>query len=164
MTDFLTQLIKCFIGEENEISEWHSLIDNIKQKSRDMDESFLDKPPYMIFIDNAHNMCPTSWQLLEKVIEESYRLVVVLLVQSDDMDRMRIDPQSISTFERVYDNIFERIDVVEKDLPRLSVDELNDILKIYGQKYKMTYKKEMDDMTKIIDYNNTIKDDVMGAR
>ena len=77
---------------------------------------------------------------------------------------MRIDPQSISTFERVYDNIVERIDVVEKDLPRLSVDELNDILKIYGQKYKMTYKKEMDDMTKIIDYNNTIKDDVMGAR
>ena len=80
MTDFLTQLIKCFIGEENEVSEWHSLIDNTKQKSRDMDESFLDKPPYMIFIDNAHNMCPTSWQLLEKVIEESYRLVVVLLV------------------------------------------------------------------------------------
>ena len=28
----------------------------------------------------------------------------------------------------------------------------------------MSYKKEMDDMTKIIDYTNTIKDDEMGAR
>lgn len=59
-------MIKCFIGEENEISEWNSIMDTTKNKmSRgDIDDSFLDKPPYMIFIDNAHNMCPTSWLLL----------------------------------------------------------------------------------------------------
>lgn len=116
----MTQLIKCFIGEENEISEWHSLMDTTRQRSRDLDESFLEKPPYMIVIDNAHNMCPTSWQLLASVLEDSYRIVFVLLVQSDDMDRMRISPGSISAFEEVYDFIVERIEVVEKDLPRLS--------------------------------------------
>ena len=68
-------------------------------RSRDLDNSFIDKPPYMIFIDNAHNMCPTSWLLLHNLLEESYRLVVILLVQSDDMDRMRIDLQSINQFE-----------------------------------------------------------------
>ena len=90
--DFLTQLIKCFIGEENDVSEWHSQLDNTRQRSRDFDDSFMEKPPYMIFIDNAHNMCPTSWQLLSSLIEDSYRIVFVLLVQSDDMDRMRINP------------------------------------------------------------------------
>ena len=63
----------------------------------------------------------------------------------------------------MYDEIVERIDVVEKDLPRLTQEQLSDILKSYSQKYKMSYKKEMDDMTKIIDYDNTIKDDDMGS-
>ena len=65
-------------------------------------------------------MCPTSWMLLEEIMTECYRLVVILLVQSDDMDRMKINEQSIGTFEQVFDAISDRIDVVEKDLPRLN--------------------------------------------
>ena len=143
MIDFLTQLIKCLIGEQNEISDWHSFMENSRMKSRDMDNSFIDKPPFMIFIDNAHNMCPTSWLLLQQVLEESYRLVVILLVQSDDMDRMKIDPQSIGIFEQVYDGLVERLDVVEKDLPRLTAEQLNEVIKSYNTRYKESYKKEM---------------------
>ena len=58
--------------------------------------------------------------LLEEIMTECYRLVVILLVQSDDMDRMKINEQSIGTFEQVFDAISDRIDVVEKDLPRLN--------------------------------------------
>ena len=64
----------------------------------------------------------------------------------------------------MYDELVERLDVVEKDLPRLTAEQLSDVIKSYSQRYKLSYKKEMDDMTKIIDYNNTIKDDEMGAR
>ena len=88
----------------------------------------------------------------------------MLLVQSDDMDRMRIDSQSVQTFEQVYDEIVERLDVVEKDLPRLNKEQLSEVIKSYSQIYKMSYKKEMDNMTKIIDYSLTIKDDEMGTR
>ena len=88
-------------------------------------------------------MCPTSWLLLQQVLEESYRLVVILLVQSDDMDRMKIDPQSIDIFEQVYDGLVERLDVVEKDLPRLTAEQLNEVIKSYNTRYKESYKKEM---------------------
>ena len=64
----------------------------------------------------------------------------------------------------MYDELVERLDVVEKDLPRLTAEQLSDVIKSYSQRYKLSYKKEMDDMTKIIDYNHTIKDDEMGAR
>lgn len=37
--------------------------------------------------------------MIENVLEETYRLVIILLVQSDDMDRMRIHPDSVVAFE-----------------------------------------------------------------
>ena len=55
----------------------------------------------------------------------------------------------------------DRIDIVEKDLPRLSEEQLNDIIRSNANKYRASHKKEMDDMTKIIDYNDTIKNDTM---
>ena len=59
----------------------------------------------MIVIDNAHAMCPASWELLEQISDECYRVVVLLLMQSDDMDRIQIHPDSIKTFERVHNSI-----------------------------------------------------------
>ena len=97
MTDFLTQLIKCFIGEENDISQWHSILEpkNVSKSRVDTTGDENDKPPFIFILDNAHNMDANSWYLLENVIEESYRLVIILLCQSDDMDRMRITPDSV---------------------------------------------------------------------
>lgn len=52
-------------------------------------------------IDNAHDMCPASWLLLEELIDECYSLVIVLLINTDTRDRMMINSQSIRTFEEV---------------------------------------------------------------
>ena len=100
IVEFLTQLIKCFIGEENDISGWQSILDAKHRSRQEIDETAeIDKPPFIIIMDNAHNMCPTSWKLIENILEETYRLVIILLVQSDDMDRMRIHSDSVTAFE-----------------------------------------------------------------
>lgn len=162
---FLTELMKCMVGEENDISGWNSMMDNTRNRSRqdmtgELDE---DKPPFILMIDNAHNMCPTSWQLLESIIFDCYRLVVILLVQSDEMDRMKIHQDSIETFESVYAEITEHVEeIVEKDLPRMSAKDFGAIIRSSAQKYRSTYTNEMKDMTRIIDPKKTLKTEEMG--
>lgn len=118
--ELLTNLIKCIIGEDSDVSGWNSIMDPRQKSRQDIEDENDQKPPFIIVMDNAHNMDPTSWQLLESVIEESYRIVVILLVQSDDMDRMKIHPSATVAFEQVWESITTQIEVVEKDLPRLS--------------------------------------------
>ena len=157
--------MKCMVGEENDISGWNSMMDNTRNRSRqdltgELDD---DKPPFILMIDNAHNMCPTSWQLLESIIFDCYRLVVILLVQSDEMDRMKIHQDSIETFESVYAEITEHVEeIVEKDLPRMSAKDFGAIIRSSAQKYRSTYTNEMKDMTRIIDPKKTLKTEQMG--
>ena len=108
------------IGEDNDVSGWQSLLDIRNNSRQQRDEGDDDKAPIVIFIDNAQDMCPTSWLFLDNILEECYQVVVILLVQSDDMDRMKIHPQSVQAFEQAYNSIFERQDIVEKDLPRIN--------------------------------------------
>lgn len=80
----LTQLIQCAIGEESEVSGWNSFVDRTRNVSRDdvrdgYDEDE-DRAPIIIVIDNAQNMCPTSWDLLESICEECYRICIILLM------------------------------------------------------------------------------------
>jgi len=106
-------------------------------------------------------MCPTSWELLESITEECYRLVVVLLMQSDDMDRIRIHRDSIKKFESVYESISEQVEIIEKDLPRLSTENLAEIIRSNAQKYRSSYTAEMKGMTSII-VPKSIKNEAMG--
>lgn len=128
--EVLAQLFKCLIGEEDDISisGWNSVLDNKNKSRQDTTDQLSEKPPFVIVIDNAHNMCPTSWDLLEAITEECYRIVIILLMQSDDMDRIRIHPDSVKTFERVYNSIQDQIDIIKKDLPRLTKEDLAQIL------------------------------------
>ena len=108
LISFLTELVKCMIGEDNDVSGWQSLFENRNNSRQQRDEGEDDKAPIVIFIDNAQDMCPTSWLFLDNILEECYQVVVILLVQSDDMDRMKIHPQSVQAFEQAYNSIFER--------------------------------------------------------
>ena len=87
------------IGEDNDVSGWQSLLDIRNNSRQQRDEQDDDKAPIVIFIDNAQDMCPTSWLFLDNILEECYQVVIILLVQSDDMDRMKIHPQSVQAFE-----------------------------------------------------------------
>lgn len=82
----LAQIVKCCIGEDNEVSEWNSFLVGKNKSSRDNSRGYAghdedeERAPIVIIIDNAHNMCPTCWDLLEAVGEECYRLVFILLM------------------------------------------------------------------------------------
>lgn len=109
IVDLLTNLIKCMIGEDSDVSGWNSILDPRQKSRQEIDDEHDERPPFVIVMDNAQNMDPTSWQLLESVIEESYRIVVILLVQSDDMDRMKIHPSAEAAFEAVWESITTRV-------------------------------------------------------
>ena len=129
LIELLTQLMKCLIGEESDVSGWNSVLDPRSRSKQDLEnEEFEDKPPFIIVLDNGHDMDPTSWHLMESIVEECYRVVIILLVQSDDMDRMKIHPGSVAAFESVWDSIAATIEIVEKDLPRLSQKHIGDII------------------------------------
>jgi hypothetical protein len=73
-------------------------------------------------------MDPTSWHLLDSIVEECYRVVIIMLVQTDDMDRMKINPGSVHAFEQVWDSISTQVDITEKDLPRLSREQIGELI------------------------------------
>ena len=58
LIEFLTQLMKCLIGEENDVTVMHSMFVDGKSRSRADIESGDEepKPPFMIVIDNSHNI------------------------------------------------------------------------------------------------------------
>ena len=115
-----------------------------------------------MIIDNAHIMCPTSWELFESICEECYRISIILLMQSDDMDRVSIQQDSIKAFEKVYNNVSENLTLIEKDLPHLGTNEIAEIIRLNAQKYRSSYSNEMKGMTAILDPIKTIKTVQMG--
>ena len=72
LISFLTELVKCMIGEDNDVSGWQSLLDVRNNSRQQRDEGEDDKAPIVIFIDNAQDMCPTSWLFLDNILEECY--------------------------------------------------------------------------------------------
>ena len=67
------------------------------------------------------------------------------------MDRMKINPGSVHAFEQVWDSITTQVDITEKDLPRLSQEQIGELINQTAQRYKSSYSLEMKDMTKIVD-------------
>ena len=55
------------------------------------------------------------------------------------MDRIRIHPDSIRAFERAYNSISDRIEVLEKDLPRLGETEVAETIRQNSVRYRSSY-------------------------
>ena len=80
-------------------------------------------------------MCPASWELLDMITQECDRLSILLLVQSDDMDRIKIHQDSVKTFEELYG----KFEAIEKDLPRLNEASIEEIIIANAQKYRTSF-------------------------
>ena len=114
--------------------------------------------PYILCFDEAHKLCPLSWQLLTDIARECEgKIVILLIIQSDDRDRKIITPNSVESFEEFWFEAMEEVKVKVFDLPILKPEQIGEIILDSASKYRQTYIEEVEDMCKIVDPNNTIK-------
>ena len=104
LINFLVNLVKIIIGEEKDVTLLSSQNSDDHTSSGSSDESFTGQIPFVICIDDAHRMCPTSWRLLDEIVESCDRIAIFLLIKSDQKDRMKITKNSIESFESFWNN------------------------------------------------------------
>ena len=110
----------------------------------------------MVVLDNAHMMDPASWDLYEAIRDGCYRIVVILLLQTDYNDGVKIHSSCRDTFERVWQSSnMDENRVIE--LPNLNTKSLEEMLINNAKQYQNSYMNEVRKMTEIINPSNTIK-------
>ena len=130
LIEFLTNLFKTLIGEGDQISEWGSVSSDSeaaqskKSKKSTDSENEKAKPPIILCLDGAHRMCPTSWELLDSITRECEQVAIFLIIKSDEKDRLMILPESVYTFEKIWTQITNELNVRMVDIPILSVDQI----------------------------------------
>lgn len=101
-------------------------------------------------------MDPASWELYEAIRDGCKRIVLILILQTDYNDSLKISPNSREVFDRVWQApCMEENRVIE--LPRFSTSNLEAMLVGNAERYFETYMSEVERMTEIVDPNTTIK-------
>ena len=119
----------------------------------------MSRHPIIVCLDEAHRMCPTSWQLLDSITYECELIAFILIVKSDERDRLMITPESVPAFESVWQSMTSTKDFNVRviDLPMLSPEQIGELIISNAKEYRDSYTMEVDAMTKIIDPERTIK-------
>lgn len=133
LCEYLVNIFQLFIGEGKELlSDWGScdsdnqLIGNKLggKKSSDSDANDFQEPPIIVCLDDAHNMCPTSWKLMHEILSQCEHFMLFLVIKSDDKDRLLIKIESAPAFETAWQSISDDIEVNIIDLPILTKDQI----------------------------------------
>ena len=102
-------------------------------------------------------MDPASWDLYEAIRDGCYRVALILMLQTDFNEDVKIHSACKPTFDRVWQGgSMEDNRVIE--LPNLTHKNLETMLLNCAEKYQSSYKKEVKKMTEIVDPKTTIKD------
>ena len=82
LVEMLKNMVKIFIGESEDVSGFNEGGNFGGQKdSQDGGmEGQITNPPHMVFIDNANQMDDLSWALLEEIVEDCYRITIVVIM------------------------------------------------------------------------------------
>ena len=97
-------MLNKFVGEEieKEKEQDNSEEESCSVSSDEAKKKVTDKtiPPVVICIDNAHDMCPTSWEFLKFIMNghDHLNIAIILLVKTDYRDRMIIHNNSLAAF------------------------------------------------------------------
>lgn len=110
--------------------------------------------PIMVVLDTAHLMGPASWQLLYELKQYCTRLCIILLLQTNYLDEIKIAPASAEAYQVAWSKM-DDLKVI--DLPSLTVDSLEKMLRAYASRYQMSYIDEISKMIEILDTDSTIK-------
>ena len=105
-------------------------------------------------------MCPTSWELLEKILTRAQQVVIILNIQTDDRDKLMIHQNSIPTFEPTWQKITDELNLYYEttQVPNLTSGQLGELILENAKSYRTSYTAEVKGMTEILDLNTTIKD------
>ena len=118
----------------------------------------MKKPSFIIVLDNAHMMDAASWELYEAVRDGCHRVAMILLLQTDYNDEVKVHPSCKDTFEKVWQSPFmEANRVIE--LPRLTNKSLEQMLLFNASKYRESFMNEVEKMTQIVDPKQAIKNE-----
>ena len=105
--------VKVAIGEGEDIAELiPKLYDGIESQSvassnsQMTSKSSSDGPPsrepFIFILDNAHKMDPASWDLYEAIRDGCCRVALILMLQTDFNEDVKIHSACRSTFDRVW--------------------------------------------------------------
>lgn len=106
--DVLLIFFKIAIGETEEISNLQASQVKSASRSRVMGDSSeqsqgdSEKPMSIIILDNAHMMDAASWMLFEAVRDECERVAIILCMQTDDQDNLKIHQDVRPVFESIW--------------------------------------------------------------
>ena len=89
-----------------------------------------------------------SWELYEAIRDGCFRITLILILQTDSNEDMKVHSQCRSTFDRIWHSAnMEDNRVI--DLPNLTKNTLELMLLHNAKKYKESYEFEANRMTTI---------------
>ena len=135
--EFLTTCFKVMIGDTEDVTHLVSF-DQTKGKSDFSGDTSEDESqtPYIIVIDNAQRLDKVAWGLFGRLAEEGSGFAVILLMQTDDLDRINIREDSAQEFEKVMISLIQYdYQIIEKDLPRIDSKSLGQLIRQNSRKY-----------------------------
>lgn len=158
----ILDLIKMAIGETEDISILNQTkkTSTSKSKTQDSNEEEEQQPITIIILDNAHMMDVASWQLFEAINDDCSRIAIILLMQTDEADKLKIPADVKSVFESIWLSP-QMEELIQIDLPFFDEKQLDQLLLACGHRYQSSYIDEIKKMTEIVDKENTIKTDQM---
>jgi len=174
--ELVVVFVKLVIGEVDDVSidmqstsqgaPWknnrkHANSSDLENDNGPADQDSL--PPMVVILDTAQYMDASSWQLYEAIRDDCFRICLILLLQTDDADELRVHPEAQKEFESVW-NSKNMEDLRQVDMPTLDEKDLRELLVENANRYQESFKEEVRMMTHIVDMTKTIKTEKMGKQ
>jgi hypothetical protein len=80
--------------------------------------------PILIILDTVYFMDEASWRLLELIKDECSRVAVIMLMQTDTNNSVKIHPEARQFYEETFGNSVNRGVFQVIDLPPFKLEDL----------------------------------------
>jgi predicted ATPase len=135
------------LGEKSEEDFSEDLTKSVQSKVQNHDSVLFNENPMLIILDTVQLMDEASWRLIELIKDECRRIAIILLIQTDSNNQIKIHPEARQFFDETFRYHMNLIKII--DLPPLRVEELNSLIKDIAPKYRRMMIEEIVSMTHI---------------
>ena len=152
--DFIIGFIKIVLGDEQSFSEEFQSQSKSSVSAVGNPLGLTHGEPLLVVLDTVHLMDEPSWRLLELIKDECYHIGILLLVQTDTNNTIKIHPEARAFYDETFGSN-QQITMV--DLPQLKKEDLSLLISDIASKYQATMAEEIHLMTHIDDPEHSIK-------
>lgn len=145
--EFLIDFMREVLGEKSEEDFSEDLTKSVQSKVQNHDSVLFNENPMLIILDTVQLMDEASWRLIELIKDECRRIAIILLIQTDSNNQIKIHPEARQFFDETFRYHMNLIKII--DLPPLRVEELNSLIKDIAPKYRRMMIEEIVSMTHI---------------